>query len=148
MSSFRAIFCALLVWCAAGCAKSETAPKAEVAKPEVAKPEVVAATTDAAPVRTESLTFVPSELVAGDAEGSVKHCLNCRVRTATYEYCHFELSALNAAVGEANLSSQVTAKVAMTPLASETFKPKDPNAPQPEGGFVHDAFSCRILEIE
>lgn len=109
--------------------------------------EATAPVVETGPVQTKTFSFVPSELVAGDVAGVVKHCLNCARMTKTYEYCHFDVKALHAAVGEANLSSNVTAKVSMTPLAKEMYKPKDPNAPQPNGGFIKKSFTCRVLEI-
>tara|TARA_R110002073_G_scaffold225022_5_gene385370 strand:+ start:67403 stop:67936 length:534 start_codon:yes stop_codon:yes gene_type:complete len=173
MNRLTALLCASLLWCAAGCSKSKSASPQETvssdvqetpsqavptpvpaqavptAVPSQAVPTAVPsqAVPTASPVRTQTLVFVPSDLAPGTTEGLVTFCLNCRVRTATYEYCQFEQSALKTAVGKANFSAEVTVKVAMTPLKSDTFKPNDPNAPQPEGGFTNNTFSCSVLEV-
>ena len=167
MSKLSSLLCAALLCCAAGCSKSkssqgaassdiEAAPSQaqEVPTPtpshEVPVPTPTPVPEQAptpGPVRTQTLVFVPSELAPGSTEELLTLCLNCQMRAATYEYCQFEQSALKAAVGEANFSAEVTVKVEMTPLKSETFKPKDPNAPQPEGGFTNKTFSCNVLEV-
>lgn len=160
MSSLKTVLTLALVWSVTGCAKSESSPDPAEAtpasQPTAVQPAVaasdaaqakVAPAMDAAPIPTKTLTFVPSELVAGDVADTVKFCLNCKRRAATYEYCHFAVGELHAAVGQDALTKSVTVKVAMTPLTSTTYTPKDPNAPQPEGGFVHNAFACSVLEV-
>jgi hypothetical protein len=150
------ILAALALVPATGCTKPESAPAKTTSEPAgnssepaapAPLPDAQASAVDAAPVRTETLRFVPSSLSKTDVEGIGKYCLDCNVQKARYEYCHFDLVQLTEVVGADNLDTEVTLSVAMTPTKSETYKPKDPNMPQPEGGFTHLMFSCRALSV-
>ena len=74
--------------------------------------------------------------------GLVEHCLDCQRQASTYNYCHFEKAALEAAVGPDNLDKAVTMRVNMTAKESRNSVPDDPNAPQPDGGFTHKVNTC------
>lgn len=152
---------ALGVVSALGCSKPDSSPAGETAEPvpgssgpPTAATAVVAvdaalaaAAVEAAPAETRTMRFVPSSLVNAAAHGVGKHCLDCSVRKATYTYCHFDIAQLTDVVGADNLDNEVSLNVSMTLMASENYTPKDPNSPQPSGGFTHKMFKCSALSV-
>ncbi|MBL4633651.1 MAG: hypothetical protein JKY56_07255 [Kofleriaceae bacterium] len=102
---------------------------------------------DDLPARVEELSFVPSELSPQGDSALLEYCLDCQVRKARYTYCHFDAKELETAVGPESLSKTVTVKVEMRAQSSETYVPDDPNAPQPDDGFVHEKYKCMVVEV-
>ena len=157
----RLIPALLLTSCFAfGCSHTEEGDKTD--KPAQAEPEKTATTPPepaaeepapeepapeqpAADAKVEQMSFVPGEL--SDKEGKLEHCLDCNRKSATYNYCRFDKDALAAAVGADNMAKTVTAKVEMVEQSSENSTPDDPNAAQPDGGFTHNYFACKVTEV-
>lgn len=141
---------------ALGCSKPDSSPAGETAKPVPSSSEPAAADADAAPTapvvdtataETQTMRLVPSSLSKTAVEGVGKHCLDCSVRKATYTYCHFDIAQLTDVVGAEKLDDEVLLNVSMTLMTSENYTPKDPNSPQPEGGFTHKMFRCSALSV-
>lgn len=78
---------------------------------------------------------------------TVEVCLDCFKRSATYQYCHFDKAALEATLGAENMGNRLNVEIEMVEGTAETYVPKDPNMPQPDGGFTHEHFSCTVLQI-
>lgn len=119
------------------------------AEPAVQEPEAEAEAEPvqeepAAPAETRELTLAPSDLSASEDGKSYEHCLDCRRKSATYTYCVFDAAEFDAAVGAPAEGAELKLTVEMTPLSSDTHVPDDPKVSQPDGGFRHDRFRCKV----
>ena len=165
MSSNAKFIAAFVLLCGpslAGCAHpdasaDEQAPVAAAAEPEVAEPAAVEpaavepaavepAAVEPGAAESKEMSFTPGELSPNDA-GLLEYCLDCRRKSSTYNYCEFDKAALEAAVGPDNMAKEVSVTVSMVAKASSNSVPDDPNAPQPDGGFTHNHFSCTVTAL-
>ncbi len=142
--------CLALLACSAPPTETQTARSQATAPAQatlVAEPQSQMPEAEDVPVRIEKLSFVPGELKSQRDPAVLEYCLDCQVRKARYTYCNFDANELESAVGPENISKTITAKVEMRAQSTKTYVPDDPNAPQPDDGFVHEKYKCTVVEV-
>lgn len=67
------------------------------------------------------------------------------VQKASYSHYRFKYAEYVAAVGEANLKSDVELEAECTEAIEAKSKPGDPTSPAPVGGFTHRTYDCKVV---
>ena len=68
-------------------------------------------------------------------------------RRASYSYYRFDYDHFVDKVGVPKKVKRVKLKIKLIKKTKENYKPKDPNAPSPHGGFNYTYYDCEIVKV-
>lgn len=104
-------------------------------------------TTPTADAKEIELEINPTDLSFDDAKGKASYDPDRTRMAADYKTYVFETAELKAVVGEKNLKKKLKLRVAVLSSTTKRSTPKDPNLPQPMGGFTYETIVCKPLKL-
>lgn len=122
-----------------------TSSATETTTPSAVATETAAPEASAAPKETKKLEVKARETDFDKAKDLVEWTPDRGVQKASYSHYRFKYAEWVAAVGEANLKSDVDVEAECAEAIEKTSKPADPNLPTPSGGFMNRTYECKIV---
>lgn len=124
---------------------TSTATAVDTVTPSAVATETATPQPSAAPKETKKLEVKARETDVDKAKDLVEWTPDRGVQKASYSHYRFKYAEWVAAVGEANLKSDVDVEAECAEAIEKTSKPADPNLPTPSGGFTNRTYECKVV---